>query len=44
MNVGAIYPASVVGYVYLDNDFSGTRDKKEKTVSGYLVKLLDREV
>ena len=41
MNVGAIYPASVVGYVYLDNDFSGTRDKKEKTVSGYLVKLLD---
>ena len=41
MNVGAIYPASVVGYVYMDNDFSGTRDKKEKTVSGYLVKLLD---
>lgn len=41
MNVGAIYPASVTGTVYQDNDFSGTLNGKEKIVSGYLVKLLD---
>ena len=41
MNVGVIYPASMTGTVYLDNDFSGTLNGKEKTISGYLVKLLD---
>lgn len=41
MNVGVIYPASVSGYVYLDDDFSGTMTDKEKIVSGYLVKLYD---
>lgn len=43
MNVGAIYPATVTGTVYLDSDFSGTLSGKEKTVSGYLVKLLDKK-
>ena len=41
MNVGVIYPASVTGTVYLDNDFSGTMNGKEKIVTSYLVKLLD---
>ena len=43
MNVGVIYPATVTGYVYMDNDFSGDKNGKEKTVSGYLVKLLDTD-
>ena len=43
MNVGVIYPATVTGYVYMDNDFSGDMNGKEKTVSGYLVKLLDTD-
>ena len=41
MNVGVIYPASVSGTVYLDDDFSGTLTGKEKIVTSYLVKLLD---
>ena len=41
MNVGVIYPGSITGTVYLDNDFSGTLNGKEKIVSGFLVKLLD---
>ena len=41
MNVGAIYPASVTGTVYQDDDFSGTLTGKEKIVSGFLVKLYD---
>lgn len=41
MNVGVIYPASVTGTVYLDNDFSGTMNGKEKIVTSYLVKLED---
>ena len=43
MNVGVIYPGSIVGTVYMDNDFSGTHNGKEKTISGYLVKLLDEK-
>ena len=43
MNVGVIYPASVTGTVYQDDDFSGTLNGKEKIVSGFLVKLLDAE-
>ena len=41
MNVGAIYPATVTGTVYQDDDFSGTLSGKEKIVSGFLVKLYD---
>ena len=41
MNIGAIYPASVSGTVYMDDDFSGTLTGKEKIISGFLVKLLD---
>ena len=41
MNVGVIYPGSITGTVYLDNDFSGTLNGKEKIVSGFLVTLLD---
>ena len=43
MNVGVIYPATMTGKVYLDTDFSGTLNGKEKIVSGYLVKLLDMD-
>lgn len=43
MNVGVIYPASVTGTVYLDTDFSGTMNGKEKIVTSYLVKLLDED-
>ena len=41
MNVGVIYPASVSGTVYLDDDFSATQNGKEKIVTTYLVKLVD---
>ena len=43
MNVGVIYPATVTGYVYMDNDFSGDMNGKEKIISGYMVKLLDQD-
>lgn len=43
VNVGVIYPATVKGTVYMDNDFSGTLSGKEKTVSGFLVTLSDAE-
>ena len=43
MNVGVIYPGSITGYVYQDNDFSATRSDKEKIVSGFLVKLMDAD-
>ena len=41
LNVGVIYPATVSGTVYMDNDFSGTLTGKEKTISGFLVTLAD---
>ena len=41
MNVGVIYPGSITGTVYMDNDFSGAQNGKEKVISGFLVKLLD---
>lgn len=41
MNVGVIYPGSITGTVYMDNDFSGSKTGKEKIVSGYLVSLKD---
>ena len=41
VNVGAIYPASLSGTAYLDDDFSATHSGAEKTVSGLAVSLLD---
>ena len=43
MNVGVIYPGSITGTVYLDNDFSGGLNGKEKIISGFLVTLLDEK-
>ena len=44
MNVGVIYPGSITGTVYYDDDFSGGRSGSEKTVSsGFLVKLYDEQ-
>lgn len=43
MNVGVIYPGSITGTVYYDNDFSSTKNGKEKIVSGFLVTLLDEK-
>ncbi len=39
--IGAIYPATVKGTVYMDDDFSATLNGKEKIVSNYLVSLAD---
>ena len=39
--VGAIYPATIKGTVYMDDDFSATLNGKEKIVSNYLVSLAD---
>ena len=33
--IGAIYPATIKGTVYYDNDFSGTCDRKEKVSSHF---------
>ena len=41
VNIGVIYPATVTGTVYKDNDFSGTMNGKEEIVSSFLVKLYD---
>ena len=41
--IGAVYPASMTGTVYMDNDFSATRDGKEEIVSGFLVTLTDEK-
>ena len=41
--IGAIYPATIKGTVYYDNDFSGTYDGKEKVSSSFVVKLVDAE-
>ena len=40
MNVGAVVPASLSGAVYMDDDFSGSRNDNEKAVSGLVVSLL----
>ena len=40
--VGAIYPATVKGTVYMDDDFSATQNGKEKIVSNYPVSLTDQ--
>ncbi|MBQ6382754.1 MAG: hypothetical protein IJJ42_04065 [Clostridia bacterium] len=41
VNVGAIYPASVSGTVYYDDDLSSSLTGKERTVSGFLVSVLN---
>ena len=41
MNVGVIYPGSITGTVYYDNDFSADKSGNEKIVSGFLVGLYD---
>ena len=41
MNVGVIYPGSITGTVYYDDDFSADRSGNEKIVSGFLVGLYD---
>lgn len=41
MNLGAIYPATVSGTVYYDDNFSAAREEKEKTVSGFQVVIRD---
>ena len=41
MNVGVIYPGSITGTVYYDDDFSADRSGSEKVVSGFLVGLYD---
>ena len=41
--VGAIYPGSITGTCYLDDNFSATLDDNEKVVSGLTVTLLDAQ-
>ena len=41
--IGAIYPATIKGTVYYDNDFSGTCDSREKVSSAFVVKLVDAQ-
>ena len=41
MNVGVIYPGSITGTVYYDDDFSADKSGNEKIVSGFLVGLYD---
>lgn len=43
VNVGAIYPATVTGTVYMDDDFSADMNGKEKIVSGFLVSLANED-
>ena len=43
VDVGGIYPATVRGTVYYDDDFSGTLTGNEKIISGFLVSLVDAD-
>ena len=43
MNVGVIYPGTLSGTVYMDNDFSGSLTGSEKTVSGFVVSLVNQD-
>ena len=43
VNVGAIYPATVSGTVYYDDDLSSTLTGKERIVSGFLVSVVNSE-
>ncbi|MBR0267292.1 MAG: hypothetical protein IJQ71_07605 [Clostridia bacterium] len=41
MNIGAIYPATVTGTVYYDDNFSAAKDGNERIAGGFLVTILD---
>ena len=43
MNIGAIYPSSISGTVYFDDNFSAGPDAAEGTVSGFQVTLRDAD-
>ena len=43
MDIGVVLPGTVKGTVYYDDNFSATRDGKEKTVSGFQVTILDKD-
>ena len=43
MNIGAIYPASISGMVYYDDNFSATADGSEKAVPGFSVTVRDTD-
>ena len=43
MNIGAIYPASISGTVYFDDNFSATADGSEKAVAGFTVTVRDAD-
>ena len=43
MNVGVIYPGSISGTVYYDDDFSADRSGSEKIVSGFAVGLYNEK-
>ncbi len=42
VNIGVIYPGSISGTVYMDNDFSASLTGSEKIVTSFLVVLKDR--
>lgn len=41
MVAGGVWPSSITGVCYMDDDFSADKDDKEKVVSGLTVNLLD---
>ena len=41
--IGAVYPATIKGTVYYDDDFSATQNGSERIVSGFQVTLLDAD-
>ncbi len=43
MNIGAIYPASISGTVYYDDNFSATEDGSEKAAAGFNVTVRDAD-
>ena len=43
MNIGAIYPASVTGTVYYDDNFSAGKDGNERTAGSFPVTIVDAD-
>ncbi len=43
LNIGAVYPGTVTGTVYYDDNFSAAPDKAEKTVSNFVVTIRDTD-
>ena len=43
INVGAIYPATLTGTVYYDDNFSAGKDGNEKAAVGFTVTILDAD-